>query len=100
MRKIIVLTLILSVILFAFSSITTRQRSDGFTYKGLPFAYTKTVDTHGLCVGIVDEVSSVGSCGLRKFRTNQTNLALNFAVCLVISSVAAWGVKYYRANKP
>lgn len=52
-----------------------------FTFRGWPFEYHTTADTHGLCIGFQDEIPSRdNSCGKRYFRDNYMHLAEDIAI--------------------
>jgi hypothetical protein len=85
----------MGLVLTILTTLLPRTASDGLTYKGWPFPYTKTIDTGGRCIGIADEIS--GGCEVRRFPKNNANLAVNFLFWVSVSAVAV--LAYRHAEK-
>lgn len=73
--------------------------SNGFTKRGIPFAYTKTIDTHGACVGYEDEISTSGSCGKREFPVGYLKLITDMFLMIGLSFTLAYIVTMLRHIK-
>jgi hypothetical protein len=54
MKRLYVISFVIALLLFLASSFIAYTDPEGFSKKGLPFAYTKTIDTQGLCVAYTD----------------------------------------------
>ena len=78
---------VLGLLLFSLSSLVSRNDSSGFSYKGFPFAYTKSIDTHGSCMGFNGETTFGGMCGVRTFPIDYKNLILDAIVWIFFSLV-------------